>query len=195
MHKSKAISTIWIVLISVGATLLVLGIVLLVWWSISQVKRASEIVTNQSPTSAPTQSATPQAKTPTEEPTQVAENFQKSIFDSLPGSSINLTKAKSYLTTALQAKVNDTKESYWDLHNEYIAAGPCRIGVEELDKTSTAATVQISAEWGMPDTCNTTPMQPEFQYKMVNDNGQWKISEIVPLHPDTEGQENVPRGF
>jgi hypothetical protein len=187
-------STIWVVLISVGATLLFLGVIGLVWYSTSQLKKASEITKNQTPTLSASPSASPSSKAPVEEPAQIAENFQKSIFDTFSGSSIDLTKAKSYLTQELQAKVDDTKESYWDLHNVYIVAGPCRISTEELDKTSTTATAQVSAEWGI-GTCNITSMQPEFQYKMVNDNGQWKISQIVPLHPDTEGQENVPRGF
>jgi len=198
MQKSKAVSSIWIIVLSVMATLVILGIVALVWFSISQLKKASEITKNQTsvPTSTPNPNSTTQSvKTPIEEPTQVAENFLKSIFDTFSGASVNLTKANGYLTSNLQAKVNDTEESYWDLHNVYIAAGPCRISVEQLDKSSTTATVRINAEWGETTTCNITPMRPEFEYKMINDNGQWKISEIVPLNPDVEGQENVPRDF
>lgn len=196
MFKSKAMSTIWIILISIGGTLLILGIIVLVWYCVSTMRKISETSGSQTTPTALIQDQGSEAtvKTPSEEPAQVAENFLNSIFDSL-GAGLNLSKANNYLTSDLQAKVNGSKESYWDIHNVYIAAGPCRVGVEQLDKSASAATVRIDAEWGIPDSCNITPMRPEFHYKMTNVDGQWKISEIVPLNPDTEGQENVPRGF
>lgn len=195
MCKLKGLSTIWIILLTAGITLVVLGTIALVWYSISNLKKAENINSNRTSTQKTTTTETPSTKTPSEEPTQVVEGFDKSIFDSLSGSSINLTKAKNYLISDLQAKVNDTKESYWDIHNSYIAAGPCRISVEQIDKTETTATVQMSAEWGLPNSCNILEMSPAYKYILTNINGEWKISSILPNNPDQPGQENIPRGF
>jgi len=121
----------------------------------------------------------------------VAENFIKSIFSTLPGSSVNLTKAKKYLSTTLQSRVDNTKESYWDLHG-YIHSGPCSVSTSEISKTDTSAVIEIATEWG--ETCVGGLAEPYYRYKMSVSNGQWVIDEIEQLK-SSEGQEQVPRGF
>lgn len=194
MNKSKGLAAIWIVLITLGATLLILGIIALAWYGTSQLNKAKELTKNQTTaTKTPkkennTSTAVP--KKPTEEAVVAAENFLMSIFDTFPESKIDLTKAKTYLSSDLQSKVNNTKESYWDLHG-YIHSGPCRILINELEKNDTTARIQISAEWGT-QTCNITDPLPYYIYKMSNVNGSWKITEIEQLVKD---EVQVPRDF
>lgn len=184
MDKSKGLATIWIVLISVGGTIIILGVVLLFIYGVKLVKNAAE-------TGTPAEQSQSQKEdvSPLWEPKTVAHDFLTSIFDTVNGGAINLTAANSYLASNLKSKVNNTKESYWDLHG-YIHSGPCRISEEETSQTSTTATVKISAEWG--DTCNIIPMEPYYTYHMIIEDGEWKITQIDQL---TSYEEQVPRDF
>jgi len=191
--NSRPLNTIWVVVICTGVALLIIGLVLTIWFGYRYFNSKITIMENSATTSK--QTITPSTATQTqiistESPAQAAENFIKSIFSTFPGSSVNLAKAKKYLSTTLRSKVNDTKESYWDLHG-YIHSGPCSVSTAEISKTDTSAVVEITTEWG--ETCIGLA-EPYFRYKMSLANGQWVIDEIEQLK-SSEEQEQVPRDF
>lgn len=190
--KLKSSSTIWIIVLSVVATLFIVGLIATLWYFNDKIDKLESLPADNTKTvTAVTKASTAVAKVPSETPVQAAENFFKSIFDSFPGSKVDLSKAKKYLGVNLIDKVKDTKESYWDLHG-YIQSGPCSASTSEISKSDNSATVEITTEWGK--TCVGGLAEPYYRYKMSNLEGRWVIDEIEQLK-SFEGQEQVPRDF
>jgi len=190
--KTKAFSTVWVVIITAGVTIIIMGAIVLIWYLMGRVDDLEKKSPSQTKTVTTAKTAAAKAVTPSETAVKAGENFLKAIFDTFPGSSVDLTKAKKYLSSDLKSKVNDTKESYWDLHG-YIHSGPCSASVSEIEKTNTTATVEVSTEWG--EKCYVGVEEPYYRYKMSVANGQWIIDEIEQLKPANENTEMVPRDF
>lgn len=191
-EKPKSNKTTLIVVITVIITLIVIGLILGVWFGVRYFQnRIDELEKDSSsPTSTQSEStAETKPAIPSETPAVAAENFIKSIFDTFPGSSVNLATANKYLSSALKSQVNSTKESYWDLHG-YIHSGPCSVAVTEISNTGTTAVEEITTEWG--ESCIGLA-EPYYRYHLSAVNGQWEITQIEQLKP-SDG-EQVPRDF
>jgi len=189
-EKPKSKSTIWIVIICLVIAVVTVVLALGIWLGFRYLN--NKIDTSDNSTTTEKQSTTSETTaTPAENPEQVASNFLKSIFTTFPGSSIDLTKAYAYLSPSLQANVNTTKESYWDLHG-YIHTGPCSVAVDEVSSTDSTAVVEITTEWGFE--C-VGMAEPYYNYKMSLSGNQWIITEIEQLKPAIPGTEQVPRDF
>ena len=192
-EQPKSSNKTCLIVAILGIVIVTIVIILAVWLGFRYVNKKIDTLDNSTTTKEESTTPPPESDTtvaPTETPAQAADNFLKSIFATFPGSSIDLAKADTYLSPDLKAKVNTTKESYWDLHG-YIHSGPCSVAVSEISSSSTEAEVEVTTEWG--ETCMGMA-EPYCHYKMSVSNGQWIITEIEELR-DSSNMEQVPRDF
>lgn len=100
-------------------------------------------------------------------PSEITDAFMKATLGTLPGSSVDYVKARSYMADDLKVQNED---DYFVPRFYGIQDGPQSVQLISENISGNNAAVKYNANWG--------EMGLGWSFSLVKENNQWKISEF-----------------